>query len=150
MTIWTWRPAWDSLSDLQRHVDRLLDFSAIVSRQFWQSWRPFPPYNLYELSNEFLLVAPMPGVQPQDIEVSISGNALTLKGERKRPESAPDESYRRQERWLGKWVRVIPLPDKADPSQVSASLDNGLLLIRLPKALESQARHVPVTINPSK
>jgi HSP20 family protein len=150
MNIWTWRPALDPLSELQRHVDRLFDFTALVGRQFWQSWRPFPPYNLYEAPSEFVIIAPLTGVNPEDLEVSIAGNALIVKGERKRSDNVADEQYRRQERWQGKWSRAIPIPDKADASQVSASLDNGLLTIRMPKVLESLARHVPVTVTQSQ
>jgi len=58
----------------------------------------------------------------------------------------PDENYRRQERWTGKWSRVIPLPEKAESTQVTASLDNGLLMIKMPKVLENPSRQVPVTV----
>src|SRR5687768_6842731 len=84
MNIWTWRPGWDPLGELQRQVDRLFDFTADMSRQFYQTWRQFPAFNLYESGTEYLLIAPMSGVKPEDLDVTIAGNTLTLKGERKR------------------------------------------------------------------
>jgi HSP20 family protein len=150
MNMWSWRPAWDPLSELQRHMDSLIDFTAVVSRQFWQSWRPYPPYNYYETPTEFVLVAPLPGLRPEDLDISVTDRTLTLKGERKRPGNDPDENYRRQERWFGKWSRVIPIPEKAESSQVTAALDNGLLMIRMPKVLENQSRQVTVTVSPTK
>ena len=146
MNMWSWRPAWDSLSELQRHMDRLIDFTAVVSRQFWQSWRPYPPYNYYDTPMEFVLIAPLPGMKPEDLDISVTENTLTIKGERKRSGGVPDETYRRQERWTGKWSRVIPLPEKAESTQVTASLDNGLLMIKMPKVLENPSRQVPVTV----
>lgn len=144
MNLWTWRPGWDSLSELQRQVDRLFDFTVDAGRQLMQTFRQFPAFNLYETPNEYLFAAPLPGVKAEDLDITVAGNTLTLKGERKRPESVPDESYRRQERWIGKWTRTIQAPDNADVSQVEASLDNGVLALHLPKVPESRPRQVPV------
>jgi HSP20 family protein len=146
MNMWTWRPSWDPLSELQRQVDRLFDISVDVGRQFWQTWRPFPPYNLYETDGEYVLVAPLPGVNPEQLDVSVNGGTLVLKGERLRAAGAADEAYRRQERWLGRWTRTVPLPERADTNQVSATLENGLLTIRMPKLIENPARQIPVTV----
>jgi HSP20 family protein len=128
-------------------MDRLLDFTFDTSRALWQNWRQFPACNLYETPTEFVLIASVPGVKPEDLEITVQGNNLTLKGERKRSTTVPDEAYRRQERWHGKWSRTITAPDKADLSQVSAALENGLLQLRIPKAAESQPRQVPVRVH---
>ena len=69
-----------------------------------------------------------------------------MKGERKRPATVPEESYRRQERWQGKWSRTIQLPENADTNQLVASLDNGVLTLRIPKAAETQPRQVAVSV----
>jgi HSP20 family protein len=146
MNIWTWRPGWDPLGELQRQVDRLFDFTADMSRQFQQTWRQFPAFNLYEANGEFVLVAPMAGIKAEDLDITVVGNTLTMKGERKRPASVPDEHYRRQERWQGKWSRTIQLPENVDTNQMAASLDNGVLTLRLPKAPEVQPRQVAVSV----
>jgi HSP20 family protein len=149
MNIWTLRPGWNPFTELQRQVDRLFDFTHDVGRHFAQSERSFPAFNFYEEANEFVLVAPMPGVKPEDFEISVLGNTLSLKGERRRASSVPEEFYRRQERWIGKWARSFQLPDKADPNALFASLDNGLLVIRMQKLPETQPRQVPVRVTAS-
>jgi HSP20 family protein len=147
MNIWTWRPAgWDPLGELQRQVDRLFDFTADMSRQIHQTWRQFPAFNLYEANNEFYVVAPMAGLQPEDLDISVTGTTLTLKGERKRPANVAEEHYRRQERWHGKWSRTIQLPENADPNQIAATIDNGVLTLRILKVPEGQPRQVPVSV----
>jgi HSP20 family protein len=85
-------------------------------------------------------------MQPDDLDITTAGNTLTLKGERKRPASVANEHYRREERWLGKWSRTIAVPEKADLEQINATLENGLLILHMPKALESQPRQVPVKV----
>lgn len=144
MNIWTWRAALDPLGELQRQVDRLFDFTHDVSRQLYETWRQFPAFNLYETPNEYILLAPMPGVRPEDLDVTVLGSTLTIKGERRRPGNVPDEAYRRMERWGGKWSRSIQLPETADTDKVSALLDNGVLYLRVPKMPEGQPRQVQV------
>ncbi len=146
MNIWNLRSGWDSLSELRRQMDRLFDITLDPSRLFGQSWRQFPLYNLYEMPTEYLLVAPLPGLGVEDLEISVVGNALTIKGERKRPASVPDEAYRRQERWLGRWSRTLTAPEKADLSKVTATLKNGLLLLQIAKLPEAQPRQVPIRV----
>jgi hypothetical protein len=78
-----------------------------------------------------------------------SGGALTRKGERKRPGAVPEESYRRQERWMGRWTRTIQMPPRADLESISASLENGLLLIRIPKLPEATPKSLPIKVGRS-
>ena len=68
-----------------------------------------------------------------------------MRGERKRPEGVKDDSYRRQERPMGRWARTITLPDRVDTHQVSASFTNGILTVSLPKAESAKPRHITVT-----
>jgi HSP20 family protein len=146
MNLWTFRPGWNPFTELERQMNRLFDFTQDVGRQVSQTWRPHPAFNFYEAANEYYLVAPLPGVKPEDLDINVVGNSLNLKGERRRHGSVPDEFYRRQERWLGKWSRNFQLPDKADPNQLSAALDNGLLVIKVQKLPETQPRQVPVRV----
>jgi HSP20 family protein len=146
MNIWIRRANWDPIRELQREVDRLFDFTVSKGRQFWQGLYQWPTYNLYETSGEYLFIIPMAGVQPDQLEVTTVGNTLVLRGERKRTGEVPAENYRREERWLGRWSRSLPVPEKADLSQVSAALDNGLLVVRMPKLPETQPRKVPIKV----
>ena len=147
MNLWTWRPGMDGLDDLQRQMNRLMDWTLnVVSQHFAPSWQALPSCNVYETENEYQFLMPMPGVRSQDLDVQVVGSQLVIKGERKRPEQINDEQYRRQERWTGRWSRSIQLPDRADPNHIQATLEHGLLLLQIGKLPETQPRHVAVAV----
>jgi HSP20 family protein len=106
--------------------------------------REYPPLNIHDAGDAYVLSAQIPGMAPDEVELTISGETLTMRGERKRPEGVKDESYRRQERPVGRWSRTITLPDRVDSAQVSASFANGILVVQLPKAESAKPRHITV------
>jgi len=107
-----WQRRWDPFRDLQREMGRL--FETFEPFQPWLVTRQFPAINLYDASDRYVLTAQLPGVTSEDLDLSITGETLTLRGERKRPEGVSDESYRRQERQTGRWTRTVTLPDRVD------------------------------------
>src|SRR4029079_12516649 len=112
---------------------------------------PLPSCNVYETTEEYQFLIPMPGVTGDDIDVQVTDSQLTIKGERKRPQQLGDDQYRRQERWMGRWSRTIPLPDRADPGKIHASFDHGVLFVQITKQPEKQARQVAVKVaNPQE
>jgi len=137
-----WQRRWDPFRDLQREVGRL--FESLEPLQAWRLSRHYPAINLYDGGDRYLLSAQLPGMNPDDLDLSITGETLTLKGERKRPEGVADESYRRQERQFGRWTRTISLPDRVDSGQVTATFTHGLLTITLPKAESAKPRQISV------
>ena len=141
-----WQRRWDPFRDLQREMGRL--FESLEPLQPWRLIRQFPALNLYDAGDRYVLTAQLPGVAPEDVDLSITGETLTLRGERKRPEGVPDESYRRQERPFGRWARTVTLPDRVETGQVSASFSHGVLTITLPKAESARPRHISVTASP--
>ena len=90
-----WQRRWDPFRDLQREMGRL--FETLEPFQPWHITRQFPAVNLYDASDRYVLTAQLPGMSSEDLELSITGETLTVRGERKRPEGVSDESYRRQE-----------------------------------------------------
>ena len=138
-----WQRRWDPFRELQREVGRLFEslepFDAV--RQTYN----YPPFNLYDAGDRYLLSAQLPGMTPSDIDLTITGETLTMRGERKRPEGIKDDSYRRQERPMGRWARTITLPDRVDSAQVGASFSDGILTVALPKAEDAKPRHITVT-----
>ena len=144
----------------------------IMGETFWQGpWRPFrefphevgqilgrlelpgsgprfargaPAINLDECEQHFILTALVPGLAPSDVDVSIAGEMLTIRGERHRIEGVPDEAYRRQERFYGRWTRVVTLPCRIKGDEVSASYANGVLSVVLPKEQEAQPRQISI------
>ncbi|WP_406700697.1 Hsp20/alpha crystallin family protein [Singulisphaera sp. Ch08] len=137
-----WQRRWDPFRDLQREVGRL--FESLEPLQSWRLARHEPSINLYDGGDKYCLTARLPGMNPEDLDLSITGETLTLRGERKRPEGVPDESYRRQERQFGRWTRTISLPDRVDSGQVTATIAQGLLTITLPKAESAKPRQIAI------
>src|SRR4051812_30356897 len=102
-----WQRRWDPFRDLQREMGRL--FETLEPFQPWRIVRQFPAINLYDAGDRYVLTAQLPGMVPEDLDLSITGETLTIKGDRKRPEGVADESYRRQERLFGRWARTVAL-----------------------------------------
>jgi HSP20 family protein len=138
-----WQGRWDPFRELQREMGRL--FESLDPFQPLRHVRQYPPINVYDAGDVYLLCAQLPGVAPEDVELTITGETLTMRGERKRSEGVKDESYRRQERPTGRWSRTITLPDRVDSAQVTASFNNGILTVSLPKAESAKPRHITVT-----
>ena len=143
MAVYRWGQAWSAPQEFERAVDRLLA-SVSIGLQGVRVGRQFPPVNLYEAEGVLVLTAELPGVKPEDLEVTVADGVLTLRGKRQGPEGVPDERFRRQERYRGAWQRSISLPERVLEEELSAEFTNGLLRIRLPRAPITQPRQIKV------
>lgn len=133
---------WDPFREFQREVGRLLE--SIDPRHF-RFPRPYPALNLLDGEDCYVLTAELPGMSAENLDLTISGETLTMRGERSRPEGVLDESYRRQERMFGSWSRSLTLPGRVDAARVSANFQNGVLTVSLPKIESVPPRQIPVT-----
>lgn len=104
----------------------------------------FPATNIYESEDAYVLTAELPGVRPQDIEVSLEGSTVTLRGERKIDYSDEGTSAHRLERRSGPFRRAVDLPVAVDADKVEAIHRNGVLMLRLPKSPEQKPRQSAV------
>ena len=138
-----WQRGWDPFRELQREMGRLLE--GLDPFQPLRHVRQYPPINVYDAGDGYVLSAQIPGLAPEDVELTITGETLTMRGERKRPEGVTDDCYRRQERPMGRWSRTITLPDRVESAGVSASFSNGILTVHLPKAESAKPRNITVT-----
>jgi len=143
MNRWHGPTSWDPFRDFQREVGRL--FETVGPSRNWRIPRGVPPVNLYEVGDRYLLTTPLPGMAPEEVKLSITGEALTIRGERKRPEGVVEESYRRQERVLGRWTRTVTLPERVESSGIAATFADGLLTVTIPKAEKIRTRQIDVT-----
>jgi HSP20 family protein len=133
---------WDPFRELQREVGRL-----IVSLDPFQSIRRlqgYPPLNVYDRGDGYLMSVQLPGMTAGDIELTITGETITIRGERKRTEGVKEDSYRRQERPMGRWARTVTLPDRVESGQVAASFSDGILTVTVPKAEDGKPRRIIV------
>jgi len=138
-----WQRTWDPFHELQREMGRL--FESFEPFRPVRQAQHYPPLNLHDAGDRYILSAQLPGMTPSDIDLSITGETLTMRGERKRAEGVKDDSYRRQERPMGRWARTITLPDRVNGAGVGASFSDGILTISIPKAEDARPRHITVT-----
>jgi len=130
---------WSEMSRLTREMDRLFGEARATSRA-----GVFPPLNLYDDGESLLVRAEVPGIDPRDLEINATTNALTIKGERKLSETDEEASFHRRERGHGTFSRSINLPQEIDPGKVKASYKLGVLEIMLPKAEEAKPRKIEI------
>ncbi len=133
---------WARFDDLRREMDAVLG-------RFGGGAGPgrrgvFPATNLYESGDGYVLTAELPGVSPKDIQVSIEGTTLTIRGERRIERGDGETSAHRLERQSGTFGRAFELPAEIDASKVEAVHRNGVLMLRLPKPPERQPRQISV------
>ena len=103
-----------------------------------------PAIDLKEETNQFIIEADIPGVDPKDIEVSMAHGVLTIKGERQAESQGEGKNYHRVERIYGSFYRRFSLPDTADADQIVASGKNGVLQIRILKKAVAQPRKIAI------
>ena len=119
-------------------------FNGLDPFQSLRNVRQYPPVNVYDAGEGYILSAQLPGVATEEVELSITGETLTMARRTQSPEGVKDDSYRRQERPVGRWSRTITLPDRVESTQVSATFTNGILTVNLPKAENAKPRHIAV------
>jgi HSP20 family protein len=103
----------------------------------------FPPVNLYESGDAYVVTAELPGVSASDIEVSVEGSTLTLRGQKK-IEAEAGTAVHRRERQSGGFRRAFELPAEIDAEKVEAVHRAGVLMLRLPKAPHHKPRQISV------
>ena len=136
---------WREMDRLQREMNRLFeDYSPNRVR----SAPSYPALNVWSNEDGLLVTAEVPGVSPEDIEVNVIGETLTLSGVRK-PDELPDElkegaRYHRQERGYGKFSRTLQLPFPVSVSNIEANFKHGVLSVSLPRAEEDKPRKIAV------
>ena len=151
MTIIKWRPGragyrFDPFSEMQRLQHEMHRIYNTLTGT-WEAVRPagvYPHLNITEDEDNYYVRAELPGVDPEDIEITTQENDLTINGERKIPVEGENVSYHRREREAGSFRRIISLPTQIDSGKVAAVCQNGLLTITLPKAPEVKARQIEV------
>ncbi len=146
MSIIRWNPRRNDLTSLRSEMDRLFeDFLAPVPlRQEWAALTP--PVDVEETPEAFIFRADLPGVDSKNVKVTVNGDTLTLRGERKREERKTEGTLHRWERSYGAFERAFTLGTPVRPDQVKAAYRDGVLEIRVPKADEARSREVEVQV----
>ena len=105
----------------------------------------FPPMNIWASAHGVLVTAEVPGVAPEQFDISVHKDALVVQGKREAEAVEPDAQVRRQERPLGPFSRTVALPFRVDADKVSARFDRGVLTIDLPRPEADKPHQIKIT-----
>ena len=140
-----WEPFREMMT-LREAMDRLFEDSFVrPSRLLWPELaRGDLPVDMYQTANDVVVKASIPGLKPDEVDISITGDTLTIKGEHKEEKETKEQDYFYKERRYGAFSRslTIPVPVKAEKAE--ATFENGVLTLTLPKAEEAKPKQIKV------
>jgi HSP20 family protein len=133
---------WRELSRMRREMDQLLG-----TRPTTRSWTAAPSYpamNVWTNEDGAIVTAELPGVKVEDLDISVVGDTLTLRGTRERGEQGDGVTYHRRERGTGSFARTLNLSFQVESDEVEAVFEKGVLQINLPRAEEDKPKKITV------
>lgn len=147
MAITRWRPFRD-LVRMQDEMDRIFDefFGRPLVRTEWIEGVWSPSVDISETKDNLVIKADMPGMNREDVKISIHDNILTLRGEKKQEKEEKEANYHRIERSYGSFCRSFTLPTSVKADKVKASFKDGVLNITLPKTEEAKPKEIPIAV----
>ena len=131
----------NALNELHRELSNMFDLPA-TSSVAPGNWSPL--VDITESEAGYTVVVDLPGVKPEDVEVSLHNNVLTIRGERGSEKSEESGNVRRQERFRGTFLRQFTLPEHTAEDGIEAKANNGVLSISIPKSTRSQQVNISV------
>lgn len=137
-TLWPSTSLWRDMSRLQREMSHLLGGTSTPITSF-------PAMNLYAGDEGVILTAELPGVELDDLDITVLGDTLTLSGSRNVEDIEEDIKYHRRERGQGEFTRTVELPFTVDSEHVEAKFNNGVLHVMLPRVEEEKPRKITVS-----
>jgi len=139
-----WEPAREMMT-LREAMDRLFDDAFTHSLSMRDSWSASTPaVDMYQTDDELVVRASLPGIKADEVQINITGDVLTLKGEVKHEEEKNDKAWHiREQRW-GSFQRSVALPTNVVSDKAKAEFENGILIITLPKAQEVRPKTITV------
>ncbi len=155
MAIVRWNPirdltSWSAdFSNMQREINRMFDAvlrgGMVDDSTFGPSiWTP--AVDITEKDDEYLVKVELPGVEKNDVQITLESNILTVKGEKKQEKEEKGENYHRMERSYGSFQRSFTLPTTVKSDKIDASFKDGVLSIRLPKSEEAKPKLIEVKV----
>lgn len=131
----------------------LLDEVENLARSMWESWTPVVyrtdlsgRLDMYEEKDELVMRVEFPGIRKDDIDISLEGDTLNIKAEKKQEEISDEATFYKCERSFGQYFRSVSLPFPVNEDNISAMFSDGILEIRLPKAEEAKSKHIDIKV----
>ncbi len=140
----TRRDPFREMMSLRSAMDRLFDDAFFSGRGEWQPFSGELALDVAEKGDEFIVKASIPGMSPDDLDISFSGRTLTIKGEYKAEEEKEDVQYHLRERRYGSFARSLTLPTPVNADAIQAHFENGVLTLTLPKSEEVKPKRIAV------
>jgi len=150
---WRWKEGQstpdNALTEFRKEVDDL--FTQFFGNAGWSPGSYFskgftPAFDVSETDEDIVVKAELPGVEPKEIEVNLTGTTLTVKGEKKEEREEKTENMHRIERSFGSFSRSVTLPCEVKEDLVEASFKNGVLNLKLPKAESTKKRSIKIDV----
>ena len=132
----------NALNQINRELNRFFDDQPPGQYTEGANWSP--QVDISETEQSFVVTADMPGVKPENMEISLHQGVLTIRGERNTDNEVTESNFTRRERIRGTFYRQFNLPETADEETVSAKSNNGVLEITIPKA--QKAKPISITV----
>jgi HSP20 family protein len=145
-TINRWEQPFRGATTLQEQINRV--FGDVVGRTGEESnltpWAP--EVDIYETENELVVKADLPDVNPQDLDIRVENNILTIRGERKFDTKVNEDNYLRIERSYGSFSRSFSLANSVKSEAIKADYQNGVLMLSIPKREEAKPKQIKVNV----
>jgi len=137
---------------LRQAMDRLFEDSFVnpLTLRPYNGEAPGPALDVHETGDDIVITAALPGVKPEDVDITITGQTLTIRGEFKADENVEKGQYLYRERRHGSFHRQLQLPVRVQGDAATASYEDGLLTLTIPKAEEVKPRQIEVKATPKK
>jgi HSP20 family protein len=141
-----WPENWSPFFDVEKTLNEMDRIFNAVGRPLNLRSVPrgtFPAVNVYDRGNETVLIAEMPGVRSEDVDLTVVGDSITLQ-ERREEQPVENEQYYRRERPMGSFMRTVTLPVPVNPEKVKAEYHDGVLRVTMEKAEQAKSRKVEI------
>ena len=144
-----WHPVTDFPSEvinMQREVDRMFDRfrGGIADENGASTW--LPAVDILENANDYVLKFELPGVEKNDVKITLQNDVLTLRGEKRQENEKKGDNFHRMERSFGVFQRSFTLASSVNSETIEATYDNGILTITLPKVEEAKPKEIEVKV----
>jgi HSP20 family protein len=135
------------LVSLRQAMDRLLEDSFVSPRTWGLGDEHVVPMDVYASDDEIVVEAVLPGVKPEDVDITVEGSTLTISGDTSAADTGREGSLVLQEIRRGRFMRTLSLPAGLEPDKATATFEDGVLTLRIPKAEELKPRQIKISTN---
>ncbi len=145
MTMQRWEPMREMMT-LRNAMDRLFEDSYVRPARAWVGFEGEGaiPMDIYQTANDVVIKASMPGFEPEEVDIQITGDTLTIRGEHKQEKEVKEDNYICKEISFGAVSRMLTIPVEVKGEKAEAVFENGVLKLTLPKAEEVKPKQIKV------